>query len=93
MDKNVVNGLDYEGIQFRVLKKDYCRIKQKNNICINLFSYKIKLAYPVHISDQKCGNCIDLLTMADKSKSNYVYIKSFNKFMCNITNNKSKNRF
>ena len=50
-DKNMVNDLDYEGIEFPVCKKDYCKIEQKNNICINVFRFENNLVYPVHISD------------------------------------------
>ena len=38
-DKNMVNDLDYEGIKFPVSRKYYCKIEQKNNICINVFCY------------------------------------------------------
>ena len=37
----MVNDLDYEGVKFPVFQKDYCKIEQKNNICINVFCYKI----------------------------------------------------
>ena len=36
-DKKVVNGLHYVGIEFSASKKDFSRIEQKNNICINVF--------------------------------------------------------
>ena len=39
-DKNMVNDLDYEGIKFPVSKKDFSKIEQKNNICINVFCYE-----------------------------------------------------
>ena len=38
----MVNDLDYEGIEFPVSKNDYCKIEQKNNICINVFCYRKK---------------------------------------------------
>ena len=49
----MVNGHDYADIKFSVSKKDYSRIKKKNNICINVFCYEYDLVYPVHISDNK----------------------------------------
>ena len=52
-DKNMINGLDYEGIKFPVSKKDHCKIEQKNNICINVFSYENELTYPICVSDQR----------------------------------------
>ena len=33
---------------------------------------------------------MDLLMITDESKSHYVYIKDFNRFMCNKTKNKNK---
>ena len=56
----MVNGLDYEGIEFPVSRKDYCKIEQKNNVCINVFCYENNLVYPVYISDQNFEDHIDL---------------------------------
>ena len=65
----MANDLNYEGIKFPVSKRDYCKIKQKNNICINIFCYEHELIYPVYVSDQKVKNCMDVLLISDK---NYV---------------------
>ena len=46
-DKKMINDLNYEGIEFPVSKKDYCKIEKKNNICINVFCYENDLTYPV----------------------------------------------
>ena len=89
----MVNDLDYEGIKFPVSKKGYCKIQQKNNICINIFYYKNGLTYTVYVSDQKFENCMDLLIISDKNKSHCVYINNFNRFMCNKTKNKNKKNF
>ena len=61
----MVNDLDFEGIKFPVSKKDYCKIEQKNNICINVFCYENSLVYPVYISDDRLENCMDLLLIRD----------------------------
>ena len=66
----------------------------KSIICINCFCYENKLNYPVHISDQKCENSIDLLLILDEYKSHYVvYINDFDRFMFHKTKNKNKNTF
>ena len=39
-DKEMVNDFDYTDIKFSVSKKDDRKIEQKNNICINVFSYE-----------------------------------------------------
>ena len=36
-DKEMVNDLDYADIKFPVSDKDYSKIKQNSNICINVF--------------------------------------------------------
>ena len=47
--------------------------------------------YNSKVSDQKFHNSMDLLLISDENISHYVYIKDFNRFMCNKT--KSKNKF
>ena len=71
----MVNDLDYKGIKFPVSKKDFGNIEKKNNICINVFYYGNKLVYPVHISNEKFQNCMNLLMITYENKSHYVCIK------------------
>ena len=92
-NKSMINNLSYEEIKFPVSKKDYCRIERQNNICINVFCYENELTYPVFVSDQKFHNSRDLLLRSDKNKSHYVYIKDFDRFMCDKTKNKNKTYF
>ena len=89
----MINDLDYKGIKFPVSKKDYCRIERQNNICINVFYYENNLTYPVHVSDQKFENCMELLLISNENKSHHLYIKDFNRFMCNKTKTKNKKYF
>ena len=74
-----------------VARKDYCRIERR--ICINVFCYENGLTYPVYVSDQKFGHSMDFLLIADENKSHCVYIKDFNRFMCNKKIMKIKNVF
>ena len=83
VDEKMINDLDYEGIKFPVSKKDYCRIGRQNNICINVFCYENNLTYPVSLSDKKFHNSMDLLLISNENKSYFVYVKDFNRFMCN----------
>ena len=57
---------------------DFGKIEKKDNICINVVCYENNLIYPVYVS-----NYIDLLMVTNENKSHYVYIKDFNRFMCN----------
>ena len=65
----------------------------QNQIRINVFYYENKVVYPVYLSDQKFSDSMDLLLISDKSKSHYVYIKNFDRFMFNKTKHKSKKNF
>ena len=64
-DKNLVNNLDYDGIDFPVRQKDFSKIETKNNICIKVFCYKNKLVFPIYVSNQKFENSTDLLLLID----------------------------
>ena len=92
-DKEIINKLNYEGINFPVSKKDCCKIEEQNNISINVFCYDNKLTYPVYLSDQKYEDYMDLLLISDEFKSHYVYIKDFDRFMFNKTKSKKTKHF
>ena len=81
------------GLNFLCKKKILARLKQKTNICINVFCYENKLTFPIYASDQKFENLIDLLLVTDENKSHYVYIKDYDRFMFHKTKNKSKKYF
>ena len=85
----MISKLDYEGTEFPVSKRDYCKIERQNNICINVFCYE----NPVYLSNQGFKDCMDLLLISNKNKSHYMYIKDFNRFMFNKTKNKNKKYF
>ena len=81
-------------LNFLFLKRITAKLKDINIIiCINIFCYENKLTYPIYISDQIFENCMDLLLTTDENMSHYVYIKDFNRFMCNKTKNKNKKYF
>ena len=52
-DNEVVNKLYYEGINFPVSSKYYCRIEMQSKVFIHVFFYDNKLTYPVYLSNQK----------------------------------------
>ena len=92
-DKELVNKLNYEGINFAISKKNYCKIEVQIEICINVFCYENKLVYPVYLPDQKFSDDIDLLLISNEFKPHYVYIKDVDRFMFNKTKNKNKKYF
>ena len=44
-DKELANDLDYDEIEFPLLKEDFNKIEIKNNICINAFFHENKLNF------------------------------------------------
>ena len=80
-DKNMVNDLNYEGIEFPVYGNDFGKIKKKNYFCINVFCYENNLFYPVYVSNEKF------------KISHSMSILKTNRFMCNKTRCKNKKHF
>ena len=60
---------------------------------MNVFCYENKLVFPIHVSNQKFENSIDLQLVIDDAKSHYVYIKDFNRFMFHKMKTKNKKHF
>ena len=77
-------------LNFLCLKKILATLKKKS---LNVFCYENGLVYPVYVSDQEYKNCMDLSLINDENKSHYVYIKDFNRFVCNETKCKNKKHF
>ena len=65
----------------------------KTNIFMNVFCYENKLTFPIYISGQKFENSMDLLLIINESKSRYMYVKDFDKFIFHKTKNKNKKYF
>ena len=65
------------------------KLKRKTTFA-SIFCYENKLTFPIHISDQKFENSMDLLLITDKNNSHYVHIKNFDRFMFHKTKNKNK---
>ena len=92
-DKELVNDLNYDRIDFPVREKDVSKIETKNNICINVYCYESKLTFPIYVSDQKFENSMNLFLATDENKSHYVYMKDFDRFMFHKAKNKNKKYF
>ena len=92
-DREVVKKLNYQGVNFPVSKKNYGKIEILNGINVNVFCYENKVVYPVHLSNQKFDDSMDLLLILNKLDSHYVYIKDFNRLMFNKIKHKGKKYF
>ena len=75
IDREIACNLNYDEIEFPVEEKDFKKIEVQNNICINVFCYENKLAFPIYVSDKKFKDSMDLLLLINDYKSYYVYIE------------------
>ena len=92
-DKEMIEKLDYSGIEFPIFKKDYNKIEKKNRIRVNVFGYENKQPYPIHISKEDFEMELNLLLLESDGNKNYVLIKDFNSFLFKQTKHKSKKNF
>ena len=92
-DKEYVDNLNYNGIEFKVTTKQYNKIEKQNEVNINVFGYENKQPYPIYVSKEKYGNQMNLLLITENENKHYVLIKDFNKFMYNQTKHKERKHF
>ena len=93
VDRRFANNLNYDGIGFPVKESDFNKIEVQNNISINVFGCENNLVFPIYVSNKKYKDSIYLLLLIKDNKSDYVYIKDFNKFMFHKTKTKDKKWF
>ena len=86
----MVEGLNYQGIEFLVSAKDYTKIEMQNSINVNVFGYENKQFYPIFVSKQHNEKVLNLLRITKGEKQHYVLIKDFNSLMYNKTKHKER---
>ena len=69
----MVDQLNYEGIEFPVATKHYCKIEGQNNININVLENK--QFYPIYVCKQYNDNVLNLFLITEDEKQHYVLIK------------------
>ena len=92
-DKNTINELNYDGIEFPVSQKHYNKVEKQNNIRINVFGYEKGQPFPIHISKETFEDQMNLLLITEDEKKYYVLIKDFNAFMYNQSKHKERKHF
>ena len=92
-DKKLANDLDYNRVEFPVQGKNFSKIEEKNNICINVVCDEYRLTFSIYISNQKFKNSMDLLLINHGDKLHDVYIKDSDRFMFHKTKNKKQKYF
>ena len=93
VDKKIASALDNGGVEFPVKVKDVSVIEDKNEICINVFSYEDKIVCPVYVSKKNYDDTMNLLMIHEGDKSHYVYVKDFNRLMFNDNKHGEKKWF
>ena len=92
-DKRLIEGLNYNGIEFLVTQKQYTKIETQNSITINVFGYENRQPFPIYISKRTFEDKMNLLLITKDKKKHYVLIKDFNSFMYNQSKHKERKHF
>ena len=92
-DKQMINELNYEGIEFLVSQKHYNKVEKQNSIRINVFGHEKREPFPIHISKETFEDQMNLLLITKDENKHYVLIKDFNAFMYNHSKHKAKKHF
>ena len=74
-DKQFIEGLNYEGIEFPVSQKHYNKVEKQNSIRINVFGSEKGQPFPIHISKEKFEDQMNLLLITEDEKKHYVLIR------------------
>ena len=92
-DKQSIEGLNYEGIEFPISQKHYNKVEKQNSIRINVFGYEHGQPFPIHISKETFEDQMNLLLITKDERKHYVLMKDFNAFMYNQSKHKERKHF
>ena len=92
-DKQSIEGLNYEGIEFPVSQKHHNKVEKQNSIRINVFGYEHGQPFSIHISKETFKDQMNLLLVTEDEKRHYLLIKDFKALMYNQTKHKNKKHF
>ena len=93
VDKQLINELNYDGIDFPVSQKRYNKVGKQNRIRINVFGYENGQPFPIHISKETFKDQMNVLLITKVKKKHYVLKKDFNAFMHNQSKRKERKHF
>ena len=92
-DKEKVNELNYDGVEFPVSQRHYNKFEKQNSIRINVFGYEDGQPFPINIFKETIEDQMNLLLITKDEKKHYVLIKDFNAFMYNQSKHKERKHF
>ena len=75
-DKEMINELNYDGINFPLSQKHYNKVEKQNSIRINVFGYEDGQPFPINISKETFEDQMNLLLITKDEKKLYVLIKT-----------------
>ena len=82
-----------ETLYFQYPKKQYNKIEKQNSIRINIVGYEEGQPFPIHISEEKLEEQMNLLLITKDEKRHYVLMKDFNEFMHNQSKHEERKHF
>ena len=71
-DKNIVETLDYRGINFPMKARDYKIIEEIFNINVNVFGYENRV-FPLYVSKKANEQVLNVLLISNEEKSHYFF--------------------
>ena len=86
------NLLNFEGISFPVTIQQVPLFEKQNKISVNIFGFD-KEVYPLYITENRFDKHINLLMLADDTKTHYCWIKNLSRLLSDRTNHNGKQFF
>ena len=83
--KQFEQELNMDGISYPVQIQQIPKFEKQNGISINLYGYDDGEIFPLCISKFQNAVEIDLLFQKDETKSHYVWIKNWSRFLSHLT--------
>ena len=75
-DRQYIERLNYDNIQFPVTVKDYIRIEKQNEIRVNAFGHTCpcedKQPFLIYVSKERYNNCLNLLLLSELIREHHL---------------------
>ena len=71
-DKKIAETLDYRGINFPTIARDYEIAEERFNIIVNVFGYENRV-FPLYVSKKSNEQVLNVLLISNEEKSHYVF--------------------
>ena len=79
-DRKIAFTLNYSGIDFPMKAHDFELVEKRFEMNVDVFCYENKV-YPICISKKSNTQVLNVLIITSEEKSNYVFIKDFDRLM------------